>query len=131
MKVRLIVDCEGKNPDYNPPDPQADWAAYKRYTQTVPYTITLPKGTIIEAVDADELMHHTFGNGPPRAEPVDDEARAARAVYLAEHDKKVDELREMAKGADPEDAHGAHIIRMAKAYNVWEGPDDDEHEGEA
>lgn len=126
MEVRLIVDREGPNPKFNPPDPTVDWNAYKRYLDTVPHTITIPKGTVIEAVDADELMHHTFGNGPPRAEPVDDEARLARAVYLAERDKKVDELRELARTADPDDAYGAHIIRMAKAYGVWEGIEEEE-----
>lgn len=128
MKVRLLVDVLVENPDYHPPDPAVDKAAYKRYLRTVPHAIKKAKGEIIDHPEADQLCQTGYGNAPPRAEPADDEARLAHAEYLMQRDQRVDRLRELARDADPEDEYGAHLIEMAKRYGVWEGPEDEEEQ---
>lgn len=71
MKVRLLVDCIGKNPAHKPPDPNVDRAAWMTYKYRVPHDITLPAGTIIDDPWAWVQCMPAAGM---RAEPVDEEA---------------------------------------------------------
>ncbi len=69
MKVRLIKNCEGPNPAYNPKKPKDEVTNWP--------VIPKLKGTVIDHPDAHYL---TYGEDP-NAEPVDEEAKAKFEVY--------------------------------------------------
>lgn len=85
MKARIITDGQkGPNPDFKPPDPRLDKAAYLLYRARVPHSVSIEPGTIIFGPDCWEhcLMD---GSGDstlrePRpgvilAEPADEECQ--------------------------------------------------------
>lgn len=106
MKVRLLRDCDG---------------------ETFPGSGVLcihPKGTEFDYPDSHILCHRQYGNQPPLAEPIDDEAKAEHEKYMKSLETRLDELREMAADADESTAHGRHVIDLAKSYGVYEGEDE-------
>lgn len=100
MKIRLLVDCRGPNPDFKPPKPIPGDAesmnAWMTYKYRVPPEITVPKGTEIEDPWA---WVHCIPNaaGIIRAEPIDDDAKLmVEGTYqtLGPMDRKrIDNLR--------------------------------------
>jgi len=81
MKALLIVDSDGPNPDWHPPDASKDLIAYQLYCARVPHTITVPKGTVL---DGDRCFYHCLPDmtttpdgryGVVRAIPLDDDCR--------------------------------------------------------
>lgn len=79
MKIELIEECECENPDWNPPDPQVDKAAWLTYKHRVPHSLKKEPGTVID--DPFAYVHclprvdHRGIVRPPRAIPADDECR--------------------------------------------------------
>lgn len=75
MKVRLLRDCLGPNPDY---DENAAAAALQNgKVYTVLPERTRPAGIEIETPTCHRLCRVGVGNLKPCAEPIDDEAKAA------------------------------------------------------
>lgn len=129
MKVRFIRQGDGPNPLFNAEDKLRVERAGGIYPHH--HSRQIPVGTIEEGPDAWILCGPQYGNEPAFCEPVDDEAKARVALYLAEVEGRKEWLREAAAAADPATAYGRHLIDMAQRYGVWEGPDDeaeaDEH----
>lgn len=74
MKALLVVDSGGPNPDFLPPDPRQDEAAYYRYVRAVPHTITIPAGTVL---DGNQVHVHCLpdAEGVVRAVPYDEDCQ--------------------------------------------------------
>jgi hypothetical protein len=92
MLCKLIIDSEGPNPDYCPPNPAIDAAAFHAYN--VPPDVIVPAGTILTPDGTGLDWVHCFPHsgafidlksgrpvrGPDGlvlAEPADEECRAA------------------------------------------------------
>mgnify|MGYP007059481946 CR=1 FL=1 len=104
MKVRLLIDCDGPNPDFDPPDPRVDTAAHRRYVRENSPVREIPAGTEIEdpqawilclpdatgtvsrGADGKPVLNVLSERRIVRAEPIDDEAKEAVADYLASLD---------------------------------------------
>lgn len=88
MQVKWLIDGEGPNPDYAPPDPAKDQVAYQLYCVRNSSTVRIPAGTI-EGVGAKignaDCWHLCFPDnsgdikrnipGLIYCEPADDECR--------------------------------------------------------
>ncbi len=92
MKIRLLVECEGPNPEWNPPNPKDDFEAWQTYPYRVAHTIKLPVGTEIDHPDAwVHCLPYVDFKGvvrPPRAEPLDDNAKLMTKGKLGTCDKE-------------------------------------------
>lgn len=83
MRVRLIIDAEGPNPEFDPSKPVSPENRASR---------VIPSGTEIEDPEAFYLCRPDY-DGITRAEPVDDEAKARHASWVARL-KRADGSRE-------------------------------------
>lgn len=97
MKVRLLVDCEGPNPHFDPTQP-AD--------ELNPHTIPIPAGTEIEDKHAWLLCFPEFGAATGRAEPIDDEAKR-RIAFEAKRNARLKTAQEVLAIAKEEAAVAA------------------------
>lgn len=83
MLARLIIDSEGPNPKFDPPDPRVDREAYVAYCRATPATRIVPAGTILEGPSV--WMHCVpDAEGVIRAEPLCFECEAA----IEAHEKR-------------------------------------------
>lgn len=91
MKVRMIVEATRKNPEYDPPSPRDP----ARFTYDVPHTLVVPVDEEIDHPDA-YLLCFPDASGLVRAEPIDDEAKAACAWFEKRRQRKAEMIKKMA-----------------------------------
>lgn len=104
MRVRLITDCKGPNPDFNP--------RLKPDRKTNCHEIDRPKGTEIEHPDAWMLCV----GSEPVAEPLDDEAKTLVSEALERRRRGLIARAERAAEAlDPATANDASTDAPAEA----------------
>lgn len=91
MKIRLLVDSFGPNPEFKPPDPRIDLTAWMTYRHKVSYQIVIPCGTEIE--DPWAWIHCLPNSaGIVIAEPIDDDAKLmveGESKTLREKEKRI------------------------------------------
>ncbi len=129
MKCILILDAEGRNPQFQPPHPVTRAAAFHAYD--VPRTITNPAGFVGPdhplawvhcfpqsglSIDSKTGAARRGRDGPVLAEPFDDECRAAVAKYLVGWGR--------ARGMNPTQARAAldKLVTASKALQLKNNP---------
>lgn len=100
MKALLIIDSDGPNPEFNPPQPRGDdeesRAAYYEYVALVPHSISVPAGTVLDGAecwrhclpDAEYLVRGS-GDGIVRAVPYDDQCKRVVEAKVAKLHPKI------------------------------------------
>lgn len=116
MKVKLLRDADGPNPDYSHEEAVRAYKAGDIYD--IPHTIVIPAGTILDHPDAHIHCQHGYGNEEPLAEPVDDQAKARYKLYLANTAVVLEQLKRKIANADPTTTYGRHLWEMGHAYGV-------------
>ena len=116
MKVKLLRDAEGPNPDYSQEEAVRAYKAGEIYN--VPQSIVIKAGTILDHPDAHIHCQHGYGNEEPLAEPVDDQAKARYDLYLKNNAVVLAQLKRKIAKNDPETDYGRHLWEMGRAYGV-------------
>ena len=120
MKCRLTVENPGVNPAYSLADHQRAKAAGKAYD--VPKEITYPVGFEFEGDLAWTYCVPGYRNEAPKAEPIDDECRAAVRKHLEQHQPAAFRRLQALVRNPPKNPHEkAHVFKLAKAYGLLDG----------
>jgi len=130
MKCRLIRPALAHNVKYDISPSPVRWempsgvvvgdrnAPYVAACGVDDYHVMLPVETVIEDRNAWMLCCWQFGANPPYAEPADDECQAAYETDTKKRPDAMDRIADEARNADPETAHGRHMLRLAQAYGL-------------
>ena len=123
MKVELIEDCTGPNPEFSQREAEQCRAEGRRYD--VPHTRVMPQGTTIEHPQAHLLCRTSVGNRPPKAIPRDDEAKAAYRRWLATVHRGIRQLQAQLRRPPKEPKMKLALWEMARSYGLDpDHPDD-------
>lgn len=114
MLVRLIRECTGPNPDFDPEAKLAAELAGQPYD--VPHTIVLPVGTEIEHPQACLHCVPGYRNEPPKAEPLDAAAKAATERLMQARARGIEQLKAHLKFPPKDPKARKHLHKTAAAY---------------
>lgn len=116
MKVKLLRDCEGPNPEFDADEKRAVEQLGEIYT--IPHTITIPAGTVIDHPQAHLLCRNGYMNAAAQAEPVDEPAKARYQQWLESMARGLRELQLRLRRPPTKPEARRHLQRLAKAYGV-------------
>lgn len=126
MKCRLLVDCEGPNPEFSAEAKIKAEARGEIYPHH--HTRVIPAGTIIDNPQAHYLCRPGYRNAPAKAEPADEACQQKLAQYMASRDVRLRQLKAVVDqhvgtgNPLPNAAAQKHIETLAEDYGLTPTP---------